>query len=81
MLDEDIVYAHGDMGYNFPVVNCYKLTIGSCVNMTGHTPTGGCSREYSTMGESLIERRRVWEEVLRDVNHFCHGKILIVHGE
>jgi len=42
--------------------------------MTGHTPTGGCSREYSTMGESLIERRRVQEEVLRDVNCFCQGK-------
>ena len=49
--------------------------------MTGHTPTGGCSREYSTMGESLIERRRVWEEVLRDVNHFCVGVILKVPRE
>jgi len=49
--------------------------------MTGHTPTGGCSREYSTMGESLIERRRVREEVLRDVNRFCVGKTLIVPRE
>ena len=30
--------------------------------MTVHTPTGGSSREYSTMGESLIERRRVMDE-------------------
>jgi hypothetical protein len=34
------------------------------------TPTGGSSREYSTMGESLIERRRVQEEALRGVNCF-----------
>jgi len=41
--------------------------------MTVHTPTGGCSREYSTMGESLIERHRVVDEVLRDVNIFYEG--------
>ena len=49
--------------------------------MTVHTPTGGCSREYSTMGESLMERRRVREEGLRVVNRFCQGKILIVPEE
>ena len=49
--------------------------------MTVHTPTGGCSREYSTMGESLIERRRVEEEGLRSVNSFYVGKILIVPRE
>ena len=40
---------------------------------TVHTPTGGCSREYSTMGESLIERRRVQEEGFRPVNCFSRG--------
>ena len=43
--------------------------------MTGHTPTGGSSREYSTMGESLIERRRVLEEALRGVKSFSEGRI------
>ena len=43
--------------------------------MTVHTPTGGSSREYSTMDESLIERRRVVDEVLRDVNTFYGGGI------
>ena len=38
--------------------------------MTVHTPTGGCSRESSTMDESLMERRRVVDEVLRDVKTF-----------
>ena len=31
--------------------------------MTDHTPTGGCSRESSTMDESLMERRRLIDEV------------------
>ena len=34
---------------------------------TVHTPTGGCSRESSAMGESLTERRRVVDEVFRDL--------------
>ncbi len=46
--------------------------------MTVHTPTGGCSREYSTMGESLIERRRVEDEVLRDVNSFYSPESLLI---
>ena len=46
--------------------------------MTVHTPTGGCSREYSTMGESLIERRRVEDEVLRHVNSFCGIESLLI---
>ena len=34
------------------------------------------------MDESLIERRRVEDEVLRHVNSFCQGKsLLIVPGE
>ena len=38
--------------------------------MTAHTSTDGCSREYLAMGESLTMRRRVLDEVLRDVNSF-----------
>ena len=49
--------------------------------MTVHTPTGGRSQEYSTMGASLIERRRVQEEGLRVVNCFYWGKILMVPSE
>jgi hypothetical protein len=41
----------------------------------GPTPTGGSSREYSTMGETLIERRRVDEEGLRPVKFFSRGGI------
>ena len=36
--------------------------------MTVRTPTGGSSREYSSMGESLNERHRVQEEAFRSVN-------------
>ena len=39
----------------------------------GPTPTGGSSREYSAMGESLTERRRVDEEGLRFVKFFSKG--------
>ena len=54
---EGIVYATSDSGRT----------------VTVHTPTGGRSREYSTMGESLIERYRVVDEVLRHVNIFYGG--------
>ncbi len=37
---------------------------------TAQTPTGGCSQESSSMGESLKERRRVYEEALRGVKYF-----------
>ena len=37
---------------------------------TAQTPTGGCSQEYSSMDESLKERRRVTDEVFRDVKVF-----------
>ena len=37
---------------------------------TAQTPTGGCSQEYSSMGESLKERRRVYEEAFRGVKYF-----------
>ena len=42
--------------------------------MTGHTPTGGSSRESSAMGESLTERRRVTDEALRCVKVFYEGE-------
>ena len=41
---------------------------------TAQTPTGGCSQEYSSMGESLKERRRVTDEVPRDVKVFYSGR-------
>ena len=41
--------------------------------MTGPTPTGGSSREYWSMGESLNQRRRVLEEGLRSVKSFYGG--------
>src|SRR5688572_25389687 len=40
---------------------------------TAQTPTGGCSRESSAMGESLTERRRVRDEGLRVVNRCRRG--------
>ena len=46
--------------------------------MTVHTPTGGCSRESSAMGESLTERRRVVDEVLRNVKTFYEGESLLI---
>jgi len=39
--------------------------------VTAHTPTGGSNWESCAMGESLTPRRRVWDEGLRVVNHFC----------
>ncbi len=42
---------------------------------TAQTPTGGCSQEYSSMGESLKERRRVTDEALRGVKVFSKGRI------
>src|SRR2546428_9778507 len=33
------------------------------------------------MGESLTERHRVWDEVLRDVNHCWRGRQLTVPSE
>ena len=54
------------------------------------TATGGSSREFSAMGESLTEQRRVKEEVIRDVN-FCYegrtvtagngGEVTVLHEE
>ena len=44
------------------------------------TPTGGSSREYSAMGETLTERRRVREETLWGVNRFSEGRIPLLAG-
>ena len=48
---------------------------------TVHTPTGGCSREFSAMGESLTERCRVVDEALRRVNTFYEGESRSHHME
>ena len=38
---------------------------------TAQTPTGGSSKEFSAMGASLTEQRRVQDDGLRVVNCFC----------
>ena len=38
------------------------------------TPTGGSSGEYCTMGETLMQRRRVSEEVFRYVKLYQQGR-------
>ena len=45
------------------------------------TPTGGSSKEFCAMGESLTQRRRVEDESLRVVNSFSQGGIMTVPGE
>ena len=47
---------------------------------TVHTPTGGSSREYSAMGGTLTEQRRVNEEGLRIVK-FCYVGRMVYGGE
>src|SRR5215470_1932908 len=41
---------------------------------TAQTPTGGSSEEFSSMGATLNEQRRVQEEGLRIVNCFSWGR-------
>ncbi len=41
---------------------------------TAQTPTGGSSEEFSAMGASLTEQRRVQEDGLRIVNCFSSGR-------
>jgi hypothetical protein len=41
---------------------------------TAQTPTGGSSEEFSAMGATLTEQRRVQEEGLRIVNCFSRGR-------
>jgi hypothetical protein len=48
---------------------------------TAQTPTGGSSEEFSTMGATLMEQRRVQEEGLRIVNCFSQGRARTVPGE
>jgi len=44
-------------------------------------PTGGSSGEYCTMGETLMQQRRVEEETLRGVNSFPPRKKMTVLDE
>ena len=48
---------------------------------TAQTPTGGSSEEFSAMGASLTEQRRVQEEGLRIVNCFSRGRARTVLEE
>ena len=41
---------------------------------TAQTPTGGSSEEFSAMGATLTEQRRVQEDALRSVNCFSVGR-------
>src|SRR5205823_11493882 len=41
---------------------------------TAQTPTGGSSEEFSAMGETLTEQRRVQEDAFRSVNCFSMGR-------
>ena len=41
---------------------------------TAQTPTGGSSEEFSAMGASLTEQRRVQEDAFRSVNCFSVGR-------
>ena len=45
---------------------------------TAHTPTGGSSREYCAMGESLTQQHRVEDDVSRNVNSCRQGINLTV---
>ena len=42
---------------------------------TAQTPTGGSSREFSAMGASLTEQRRVSDEGFRIVKLCCKGRM------
>jgi hypothetical protein len=48
---------------------------------TAQTPTGGSSEEFSSMGETLNEQRRVQEEGFRIVNCFSLGRARTVPEE
>ena len=47
---------------------------------TAHTPTGGSSREFSAMDESLPEQCGVNEEVFRYVKFFYQGRKVKIDG-
>src|SRR5713226_6617676 len=48
---------------------------------TAQTPTGGSSEEFSAMGATLTEQRRVQDEGLRIVNCFSLGRARTVPEE
>src|SRR6202165_1003815 len=48
---------------------------------TAQTPTGGSSEEFSSMGATLNEQRRVQEEGFRIVNCFSRGRVRTVPEE
>src|SRR5438105_14296823 len=48
---------------------------------TAQTPTGGSSEEFSAMGASLTEQRRVQDEGLRIENCFSRGRARTVPEE
>src|SRR5437660_7203154 len=48
---------------------------------TAQTPTGGSSEEFSAMGASLTEQRRVQDDGLRVVNCFSEGRARTVLPE
>jgi hypothetical protein len=48
---------------------------------TAQTPTGGSSEEFSSMGATLNEQRRVQEEGFRIVNCFSRGRARTVPEE
>ncbi len=48
---------------------------------TAQTPTGGSSEEFSAMGETLTEQRRVQDDGLRVVNCFSLGRARTVPEE
>ena len=48
---------------------------------TAQTPTGGSSEEFSAMGATLTEQRRVQEDAFRSVNCFSVGRAWTVPQE
>src|SRR5215467_9213328 len=48
---------------------------------TAQTPTGGSREEFSAMGASLTEQRRVQEDAFRSVNCLSVGRVWTVPQE
>ena len=57
-------------GYEI-VMQLKQVGFADVYKRQAQTPTGGSSGEYCTMGETLMQRRRVEEEGLRIVNSCC----------
>ena len=51
-----------------------SAAMGKWSFLPAFVPTGGSSGEYCTMGETLMQRRRVKEEVFRYVNFYQQGR-------